>query len=70
MSTKKALHDLGLGPCFHMEDVILNNLPQQFIDYFDGNKKSLLDYLDNAAYRSTLDMPIITIFDDLLKVKL
>jgi len=53
-----------------MEDVILNNLPQQFIDYFDGNKKSLLDYLDNAAYRSTLDMPIITIFDDLLKVKL
>ena len=68
MSTKQALTDLGLAPCFHMEDVILNDLTQHFIDVFNGDLTALIDYLNTEGYKSTLDMPICTVFDDLLEV--
>ena len=68
MSTRKALVDLGVGPCFHMESVLSFNLVKEFVDYFNGNKQPLLNELEKRGFRSSLDFPIIAIFDDLLKV--
>ena len=68
MSTRKALVDLGCGPCFHMENVIKSDLVSEFLKYFDGDKEPLLTKLEDQGFKSTLDFPIIAIFDDLLKV--
>ena len=39
-----------------------------WMQYFDGNKKPLLDELSRLDYTASLDFPIIAIFDDLLEV--
>ena len=39
-----------------------------WMQYFDGNKKPLLDELSRLNYTASLDFPIIAIFDDLLEV--
>ena len=52
MSTRKALVDLGLTPCFHMESVVSNNLVSLFLQYFKGNKQPLVDYIKNEGYKA------------------
>ena len=52
MSTRKALVDLGLTPCFHMESVVSNNLVSLFLQYFKGDKQPLVDYLKKEGYKA------------------
>ena len=66
MSTRKALVDLGLDPCFHMEHVIANNLVDLFLNYFNGDKQPLIDYLKQVGFKATLDFPIVCIVDELM----
>jgi len=66
MSTRKALVDLGLAPCFHMMEVIENDLLVVVNDFFRGNKQALLDYLKKNNFKATLDFPIICLIDELL----
>ena len=51
MSTRKALVDLGLTPCFHMESVVSNNLVSLFLQYFKGDKQPLVDYVKKEGYK-------------------
>jgi len=66
MSTRKALVDLGLGPCFHMENVVKENLLMLFIDYFKGDTGPLIAHLKREGFKATLDFPIISIVDELI----
>jgi len=66
MSTRKALVDLGLGPCFHMENVIKENLVSLFLDYFNGDTAPLIAHLKCEGFKATLDFPIISIVDELI----
>ena len=52
MSTRKALVDLGLTPCFHMESVVSNNLVSLFLQYFKGDKQPLVDYVKKEGYKA------------------
>jgi len=68
MSTQKALQDFGFAPCYHMKEVFIHNLVDEWNQYFDGNKTPLLETIEAGHFKSTLDFPIICIFDDLMKM--
>ena len=66
MSTRHALVKLGLGPCFHMENVISENYLDEFIAAFNGNLQPLIGILSSGKFKATLDFPIIALVDELL----
>lgn len=66
MSTRHALVKLGLGPCFHMENVISENYLDEFIAAFNGNLQPLIGILSSGKFKATLDFPIIAMVDELL----
>ena len=66
MSTRRALVGLGLDPCFHMKDVLARDLVDLFLDYFNGDKKPLIDYLKLNGVKAWLDFPIVCIVDELM----
>ena len=65
MSTRKALVGLGLDPCFHMKDVLARDLVDLFLNYFNGDKQPLIDYLKLNGVKASLDIPIVCIVDEL-----
>jgi len=66
-STLVALEKLGLGPVYHMKEVITQNLLGHWIAFADGNKDAVFNQLKEVGYKSTLDVPIICFFEDLME---
>ena len=65
-STLVALERLGLGPVYHMKEVIQQNLVEHWLAFADGNKDLVYNQLEEIGYKSTLDVPIICFFDELM----
>ena len=38
------------------------------MEYIDGNKDPILKHFDEVGYKSSLDIPIICIFEELMKI--
>ena len=67
LSTRQALIDLGFDPCFHMANVHQNRLAYLFINFLEGHRKPLLDYLVKNPVQAAVDFPMSVIFDQLLE---
>lgn len=65
-SSLVALERLELGPVYHMKEVMARNLADKWMDYIDGNKEPILKHFDEIGYKSSLDLPIICIFEELM----
>lgn len=66
-STLVALEKLGLGPVYHMKEVLTQNLLGHWIAFADGNKDAVFNQLKEVGYKSTLDVPIICFFEELME---
>lgn len=66
-STVVALDSLGLGPVYHYNELIVRNLMDKWMQFCDGNREPILSDLKNHGYQSTLDLPMICFFDDIMK---
>ena len=40
--------------------------PRKWMNYIDGNKEPILRHFDEVGYKSSLDLPIICIFEELM----
>ena len=40
--------------------------PKKWMNYIDGNKEPILTHFDEVGYKSSLDLPIICIFEELM----
>lgn len=66
-STLVALERLGFGPVYHMKEVIQQDLLGHWLAFADGNKELVFNHLKEVGYKSTLDVPIICFFDELME---
>ena len=64
LSTRTALENLDLGPCFHGDCLITQNLAGPATQFYRGEKDALLDAL--RSYPAGLDWPIVGLFDELM----
>jgi len=66
-SIKKALEDLGFGPCYHMQEVIKN--PAHVSFWRSARSRSREDWLRVfAPYRSSLDYPVCLVYRELMEI--
>ena len=64
LSTRTALENLDLAPCFHGDCLITQNLAGPATQFYRGEKDALLDAL--RSYPAGLDWPIVGLFDELM----
>lgn len=68
-STRAALAQLGVGPTYHMEDVIENNLVGAWADIFDASTEKERHSLLREklhGYEAAIDFPVCSFYKDLL----
>lgn len=66
-STVVALDSLGFGPVYHYNELIVRDLMDKWMQFCDGNREPILSDLKSHGYQSTLDLPMICFFDDIMK---
>ena len=66
LSTRRALIDLGLDPCFHMANVHDEGLDDLFVQFFNGNHEPLVDYLKENGFMACVDFPMSVLVDQMM----
>ena len=66
-SLKLALEELGFGPCYHMEELIMHN-PQNVKYWVDAKAGKPVDWEEVfKGFQSGVDLPIFFFYKDLMK---
>lgn len=66
LSTRQALINLGLDPCFHMANVHNEGLDDLFIKFFSGNHQPLVNYLKKNNFMAAVDFPMSALVDQMM----
>jgi len=66
-STLVALENLELGPVYHYNEVMVRDLMGDWMEFINGNREPIISDLKKHGYQSTLDLPVICFFDDLME---